>query len=150
MEQQIAKEEALTAKHLSESNVNTAREYKEGAQGELNQAKAITENAKVRNLHSDSDSKDLHFVEQESGVHQARDLEKFQILMTYHHTEQQKKYTHWFIALTIFIIILTFIMKYYYILRFLPVVKLGFVLQGKTKRHYLFLSFPHVFSGNLG
>ncbi len=85
-------------------------------------------------------------------------------------------------------------MKYYYILRFLPVVKLGclwqrllssplkrgaggvfwqtytplyplflegnhirlkfldvklgFVLQGKTKRHYLFLSFPHVFSGN--
>ena len=76
LEQQIAKEEALTAKHLSESNVNTAREYKEGAQGELNQAKAITENAKVRNLHSDSDNKDLHFVEQESGVHQARDLEK--------------------------------------------------------------------------
>ena len=49
-----------------------------------------------------------------------------------------------------FIIILTFIMKYYYILRFLPVVKLGFVLQGKTKRHYLFLSFPQVFSGNPG
>jgi len=76
LEQQIAKEEALTAKHLSESSVNTAREYKEGAQGELNQAKAVTETAKVRNLHSDSDNKDLNFIEQESGVHQARSLEK--------------------------------------------------------------------------
>ena len=42
-------------------------------------------------------------------IKQASDLEKFQILMTYHHTEQQKKYTHWFIALTIFIIILTIV-----------------------------------------
>src|SRR3989338_301474 len=38
---------------------------------------------------------------------QASDLEKLQLLMTYHQAEQQKKYTHWFIALTIFIIFLT-------------------------------------------
>ncbi len=76
LEAQIAKEHTLAAKHASEANVNTAREYKEGTQGDLNQAKASTENAKTRNLHSDSDNKDLGFVEQESGVNQERELEK--------------------------------------------------------------------------
>lgn len=76
LKKQIAKEEALAAKHTSESNVNVAREYKEGAQGELNVAKAATENAKTRNLHSDSDNKDLSFLEQESGVNQERELQK--------------------------------------------------------------------------
>jgi hypothetical protein len=76
LKKQIAKEEALTQKHSSEASVNVAREYKEGAQGELNVAKAATEGAKTRNLHSDSDNKDLGFLEQEKGVHQARELEK--------------------------------------------------------------------------
>lgn len=89
LKKQIAKEEALAAKHLSEANVNTAREYKEGSQGELNVAKAATEGAKTRNLHSDSDNKDLGFVEQESGVHQARDLEKLDKQMEY--KEKQTK-----------------------------------------------------------
>jgi len=75
LEAQIAKEQALTAKHASEADVNVAREYKEGTQGDLNASKAGTEGAKARNLHSDSDNKDLNFIEQESGVHQEREKE---------------------------------------------------------------------------
>ncbi len=76
LEAQIAKEEALAGKHSAESVLDGAREYKESTQGELNEAKTDTEKAKTRNLNSDSDNKDLGFVEQESGVNQARELEK--------------------------------------------------------------------------
>lgn len=41
----------------------------------LDQAKAITEQAKARALGSEADMKDLNFVEQESGVHQERALQ---------------------------------------------------------------------------
>ena len=40
---------------------------------QLKTAKTQTEQAKARNMHSDSDKKDLDFVEQESGVSSARD-----------------------------------------------------------------------------
>ncbi len=41
-------------------------------------------------------------------IKHASDLEKLQLLMTYHQAEQQKKYTKWFIVLTIVnILILT-------------------------------------------
>ena len=40
---------------------------------QLKTAKTQTEQAKARNMHSDSDKKDLDFLEQESGVANARD-----------------------------------------------------------------------------
>lgn len=78
LEAQIAKEQALAAKHATESELNNAREYKEGAQGELNVAKTSTEMAKARNLHSNSDRQDLDFLEQQYGVNQERELQKLE------------------------------------------------------------------------
>lgn len=46
------------------------------AGGELEAAKVDTEAAKAENLRSDTDQRNLDFVEQESGVHQERDLQK--------------------------------------------------------------------------
>lgn len=46
------------------------------AQAMLNQAKIGTEQAKAENLSSDTDQKNLDFVEQESGVKQERDLQR--------------------------------------------------------------------------
>ena len=43
---------------------------------QLDQARTATEQARTRNLNSDSDLKDLEYVEQESGVTQERDLQK--------------------------------------------------------------------------
>jgi hypothetical protein len=76
LQKQIAKESALAAKHGAEAEAAGARGFKEVTQGELNTAKTSTEHAKARNLHSDSDNKDLGFIEQESGVNQERELEK--------------------------------------------------------------------------
>lgn len=50
------------------------RKLNSGAQ--LDVAKVDTEAAKAENLHADTDAKNLDYVEQESGVHQARELEK--------------------------------------------------------------------------
>jgi len=47
-----------------------------GATAQLNVAKVDTEGAKAANLASDTDQKNLDFVEQESGVKQERDLQK--------------------------------------------------------------------------
>ena len=76
LQAQIAKEQALTAKHNAEAGVNNVREYKEATQGDLNAAKVDTEESKARHLSSDADNKDLAYLEQEAGVHQARELEK--------------------------------------------------------------------------
>ena len=42
----------------------------------LDQAKVMSEQARAENLQSDTDLKNLDFVEQESGVKQERDLQK--------------------------------------------------------------------------
>ena len=76
LEAQIAKEQALAAKHAATAELEGTRQYKEAAQGELNSAKVGTERAKTRQLASDADNKDLQYVEQELGVNQARELEK--------------------------------------------------------------------------
>lgn len=68
-ELEIAKIESEIAKIQAETQATLA-----GAQ--LSDAKVGTEGAKARNLEADSDTKNLDFVEQESGVKQARDLEK--------------------------------------------------------------------------
>lgn len=76
---QIAKEQALATKHASESELNGVQGIQTATQARLNEAKAGTENAKAKNLGSDADLKDLNFVEQESGVHQAREKEKINL-----------------------------------------------------------------------
>jgi hypothetical protein len=58
---QIAKENAMAAAHQSKAV--------------LDQAKANTEGSVARNVDSDTDLKNLDFVEQESGVKQERDKE---------------------------------------------------------------------------
>lgn len=63
-EAEVKKEEAAAMENMSTA--------------ELNQAKAQTEIARTRNLDSQSDLKDLDFVEQESGVNQVRDMEKLE------------------------------------------------------------------------
>lgn len=59
---QLANEQAQTQQYL--------------ATAQLNQAKVGTEQVKQGNLQSDTDQKNLDFVEQESGVKQERDLQK--------------------------------------------------------------------------
>ena len=79
LEAQIAKEEALAAKHSTEAGVNQTRAEKEYTQAGLNVAKSNTEQAKARQMSSDADNKDLNYLEQSEGVLQARDIEKMQV-----------------------------------------------------------------------
>lgn len=75
---QIAKEQALAIKHSSDAEMNGVQGVREMTQAALNDAKAATEKAKARHLGSQADRTDLDFLEQESGVHQARELEKIE------------------------------------------------------------------------
>lgn len=79
LQAQIAKEESLAMLHGAEAQLQGVQGAKEATQAKLNEAKAGTEIAKARTLGSDADLKDLDFLEQESGVHQARDVEKMNI-----------------------------------------------------------------------
>ena len=72
---QISKENMLALKHQTEAQANGARGFKDESQGQLNQAKAGTEGAKGRNLNSDSDKKDLDYLEQHSGAKHAQDMQ---------------------------------------------------------------------------
>ena len=76
LEEQIAKERALTAKHISEASANGYRGAKDGSQANLNTAKASTETAKSRSLHSDSDLKDLDYLDKHSGEDQRKEMDK--------------------------------------------------------------------------
>jgi hypothetical protein len=71
-EQRMLENELLKAKIQVE--LAKAEHFRSGAG--LAQAKGITEGAKASNLSSDTDIKNLDFVEQESGVKQERDLQK--------------------------------------------------------------------------
>jgi hypothetical protein len=70
-ELEIAKLEAEIAKLQSEAQENLA-------EAQLDIAKAGTEGAKAQNLGSDTDQKNLDFVEQETGTKQERELQKQQ------------------------------------------------------------------------
>lgn len=61
LEAQVARERSMALNDQSLANLNTA--------------KAVTEGAKASNLQSDTDQKNLDFIEQESGVKQERDKE---------------------------------------------------------------------------
>ena len=49
-----------------------AKAHENNANGDLDEAKVLTEQAKARDFHSTADQKDLDYVEQESGVHSER------------------------------------------------------------------------------
>ena len=74
VQQQLAQlEVALKQAQLEREHAQTA--YYQ-SQAQLNAVKVNTEDAKADNLRSDTDQKNLDFVEQESGVKQERDLQK--------------------------------------------------------------------------
>lgn len=75
----VAKEQALAMKHSSEAELNGVQGVQAATQAKLNEAKAGAEQAKAKNLGSDTDLKDLNFLEQESGVNQAREKEKIDL-----------------------------------------------------------------------
>lgn len=74
----LAQEKAQLEVELLKAQIANERakamSYQAGAQ--LDQAKVGTEQAQAREIHSNSDLKDLDYVEQESGVKQERDLQK--------------------------------------------------------------------------
>ena len=76
LEAQIQKELSLVQKHGSTAGLDKIRGIKEFTQGELNRAKIGTEAAKAKLLGSDADRKDLDYLEQSTGTHQERDLQK--------------------------------------------------------------------------
>ena len=76
LKSQVAKEQALAMKHASEAEMNGVQGMKEMTQARLNAAKAKTEEAKAQQIKSLADRTDLDFLEQESGVHQIRELEQ--------------------------------------------------------------------------
>ena len=76
LEAQIAKEQMLALKHRTEAEANGYRGVKDGAQAELNMAKAGTESAKIRNMHSDSDNKDLDYLQKYNNVGHRQEIEK--------------------------------------------------------------------------
>lgn len=74
MQQQLQQLEMLKLQaEIADIHANAATKE---TQAILNQAKAITEQVKAQNISADTDQKALDFVEQESGVKQARDLQK--------------------------------------------------------------------------
>jgi hypothetical protein len=73
---QVLKDTALAKKHGTEADAIAAEAITEQVNTILTMAKVDTEKAKARNLMSDSDIKDLNYVEQESGVKQERDIQK--------------------------------------------------------------------------
>jgi hypothetical protein len=79
LEKQIAKEEALTQKHLGETRLSDTRGEKELTQAGLNIDKGQTERAKAKQLGSDADLKDLDYLERETGTHQERELQKINV-----------------------------------------------------------------------
>lgn len=79
LEAQIAKEQSLTVKHTATAELDGHKIGKEQSQAELNMARSDAEHAKARHLGSKADSQDLDYLEQESGTHQERELQKLQV-----------------------------------------------------------------------
>ena len=90
LQMQLRKESALAQKHEAECTLMGVQQMNQRADAMLTIAKRDTEQAKTRNLHSKSDAQDLDYLEQESGVHQERELQKI--------GEQAQSYTQMDIA----------------------------------------------------
>ena len=76
LDAQILKEQALANKHNAEAQASGGRGAKDEAQAELNIAKAQEAGGKARMHHSDSDKKDLEYLQQEDGTEHQRELAK--------------------------------------------------------------------------
>ena len=76
LQMQLQKETSLARKHASEADLLNIQQMTERADAILTMAKAATEKAKARQIHSEADRTDLDYLEQESGVHQERELQK--------------------------------------------------------------------------
>ncbi len=72
----VRKAELEVARLDAQVQENMAKTLKIVAESQLNSVKTGTEVAKARNLDSQTGKNDLDFVEEESGVHHARELEK--------------------------------------------------------------------------
>lgn len=72
----LAQKKAMLEIKLLEAQIynEQAKGNENNANAALDHAKSQTEQAKIRNLHSDSDQKDLDFVEQETGVTRQHDM----------------------------------------------------------------------------
>lgn len=69
-------QELEIAKLEAEIQAIRAETQRNMTQAQLDMAKSVTEKAKAENLSSETDRNNLDFVEQESGVHQERELQK--------------------------------------------------------------------------
>lgn len=76
LQMQLQKEISLARKHASEADLLNIQQMSEQADAILTMAKVGTEQAKARQINSESDRTDLDYLEQESGVHQERELQK--------------------------------------------------------------------------
>lgn len=74
----LAQQKAQLEIQLLEAQIanEMAKARENGVDVRLKSAKAATEEAKARNLHSKSDQQDLDFVEQQGGIQHGRDMEK--------------------------------------------------------------------------
>ena len=74
----IAQEKATLELELIKAQIanENAKAHENTANGDLDEARVQTELAKARNIESDSDMKDLNFVEQETGTTHERDKDK--------------------------------------------------------------------------
>jgi hypothetical protein len=75
LEAQIAKEEALAQKHMADAQAAGGRGAKDGAQAELNMAKAGEAGAKTKLHTSEADKKDLDYLQESDGTTHQRNLE---------------------------------------------------------------------------
>lgn len=73
---QVKKAELELALLEAQIAAENARAQRDAADAQLGMAKVNTEGAKANHLKSDTDQKNLDFVEQESGVKQERELQK--------------------------------------------------------------------------
>lgn len=76
LQMQLQKETSLARKHASEADLIEIQKMTEQADAILTMAKVGTEQAKTRQINSEADRTDLDYLEQESGVHQERELQK--------------------------------------------------------------------------
>lgn len=91
LEAQVQKEQTAAQKNMADAKLSMARMGKETTQGQLNLGKTETELAKARKLGSDADRQDLDYLEEEGGVHQARQIEQLHLKHAHSIAEESHK-----------------------------------------------------------
>jgi hypothetical protein len=75
IEAQIAKEQALAQKHMADAQAAGGRGMKDGAQAELNMAKATEAGAKAKLHSSVADKQDLDYLQESDGTKHQQNIE---------------------------------------------------------------------------